>query len=356
MTRQPSGEGRASREQKLLRRMLSIRLQRGGALEIPLRSAWKAYFGVEFFAFWVVLPYGAIMSDRAMRDACHFGSYLIGALLVYGGLAATLAIRRKVNAGEYPGKATLSQRHDYEVRLTGAVLGSARRKRQPYLLVDGVPFPLKPRLFTSGASRLAALQVLRSYLTGDSSCALPPQRNTSVFLAILDVISIQGETVHFHAIWSSFSTVVFIADALIPSALLVAMMAAVPSSLHSATAFDANLAVGLLINFGIAIYLRRCKPRIAITAGKWAEIVEHGESFRCPPWQARFVVTRPDPMPGDDSVGQIYPYIELKYGERSLTVHSSRMYDADELEEFVDRMNHFLWDSPTQPADPARTT
>jgi hypothetical protein len=61
-------------------------------------------------------------------------------------------------------------------------------------------------------------------------------------------------------------------------------------------------------------------------------------------------------MPGDDAVGPIYPHIQLKYGERSLTVHSSRMYDADELEEFVDRMNHFLWDSPTQPADPTRTT
>lgn len=118
--------------------------------------------------------------------------------------------------------------------------------------------------------------------------------------------------------------------------------------------FGAGLALSWVVNLAAVSYLRRCKATIAITSGKWTEICEEGERIKCPPWQARFVVTTPEPMGGSDAGQPAYPYIELKCGRRSVNVHSSRMYDADELEEFADRMNHFLWGGPTQRADPAK--
>ena len=132
--------------------------------------------------------------------------------------------------------------------------------------------------------------------------------------------------------------------------VLMGSVLSAPSPQEAVTAFGANLALAWLVNLGVVIYVRRCRPTIAITSGKWAEVDEHGDVYKCPPWQARFVVTRPEPpIGGDDQIGPIFPYIELKYGSRSLTVHSSSRYDADELEDFAERMNHFLWAGPTQP-------
>ena len=100
----------------------------------------------------------------------------------------------------------------------------------------------------------------------------------------------------------------------------------------SATVLGTELVLAWPVNPGVVIYLRRCKPTIVITPGRWAEVVEHGEMYKCPPWEARLVVTRPDHLPADDQVGPIYPYIEVKYGNRLPTVHSSRAYEADELD------------------------
>jgi hypothetical protein len=286
-----------------------------------------------------------------MRDACHFGSYLIATLLLYIGLAATLIVRRRLTIRLHSGVTILSQRREHKLCLTGAVLGSAKRKRQPYVLLDGVQFPLRASLFMGRTRRLAALQVLRTWTDSGAPSASPGPSSPAVFLSILDVVSIEGETVHFRAIWSSLATYAFIANALIPSILLVVMVVATPSTLHSPEAFDAALAVGLLANLGIAMYLRLSKPTIAITAGKWADVFEHGETFKTPPWQARFEIVHPNPANDD---GPAFPQIELKYGKRSLKIHSSSRYDADELEDFAERMNHFLWGGPTQPQDPAK--
>jgi len=337
-------------QHRLLRRVFGIRLHADGLLEIPLRHTWKAFSRAEFFALWIVVPYGVIMSDTASRAAVHFGTFLLVAFALYLGLAAVLVVRRGFSTRLHSGVGALAQRRQtYTLPITGTVLGSTKRKRQPFVLLDGVQFPLATRVFTSKEERLRAVQVLREWTaTRQEACLATPNSKTAL-LALLDVTSVEGSTVRFRAVWSNFATFVFLVCGF-PLTLLPLLPVLAVSSADFSFAFDVMLALMLLCSLGLAICLQQLKPTVAVTANKGVEIVEHGEQFTCPPWQSEFVMGRPNPY--DDS-GPVYPYIQLKYGNRYLTIHSSRMYEEDELEDFVDRMNHFLWAGPTQPADPA---
>ncbi len=344
-------------EEALLRRVLGIRLDSDGALRIPLQRTWRAFSRLEFMPLGIILPVARLLSHPDPANVTYYVGYVVASLLIYLVLAAILAVRRSLVTRMHSGVATLFQfGRVHTLPITGAVLGSSRRRGRPYILLAGVQFSLAPRFWTSRKDRLAAVQALRNWTSPKEHVQSPQSRSPAAFLSLVGDASIEADWIGLRAIWSSLSHYMLLANGVAPMAIVILGMFAAGSAGYPAFEFGAMLALAWGLNLGTVMYLRACKPTIAITAGKWAEIVEHGESFRCPPWQARFVVTRPDPMPGDDAVGPIYPYIQLKYGERSLTVHSSRTYDADELEEFVDRMNHFLWGSPTQPADPARTT
>jgi hypothetical protein len=338
-------------ERCLLRRVLGIRLESDGSLKIPLRHTWKAFSRTEFFAFWIVLPYGAIMSDKPARDAAHFGTYLLAASALYLGLSLSLVVRRGLSTRLYSGVGVLEQRsRSYSLSTTGAVLGSTRRRHEPFVLLGGVQFPLVAGVFTGKEERLAAVQVLREWITAAPETHSNAPNGVAAFLALADVTSVEGDTIRLQAIWSNFASYVYLACAIIPLAafFMLPMLVAFPSDF--AFAFNIMLVFTLLISLGLAVFLQKSKPTVAITTGKWLEVLEHGNRFTCPPWQSQFDVGRPNPY---DEQGPVYPYIYLKYGQRVLTVHSSRMYEADELEDFAERMNHFLWAGHTQPTDPA---
>jgi hypothetical protein len=344
-------------EQVLLRRVLGIRLNSDGAMSIPLQRTWRAFSRLEFVPIGIIFPVARLLHDSSSVSAICYVGYVVASLLIYLVLAAILAVRRSLVTKMHSRVATLFQfGHSYDLSITGAVLGSSRRRSSPYILLDGVQFPLAPRFGASRKDKLAAVQALRNWTNPEEHVQSPQSRSAAAFLSLAGDPSVSADRIGLRAIWSSLSHYVLLANGVVPMAIVILGMFAAGPAGYPAFEFGAMLALAWGLNLGAVMYLRACKPTIAITSGKWAEVHEHGESFRCPPWQARFLVTRPDPMPGDDAVGPIYPYIQLKYGERSLTVHSSRMYDADELEEFVDHMNYFLWGDATQPADPARTT
>ena len=337
----------------LLRRVLGIRLESDGRFEIPLRNTWKAFSRVEFFAIWIVLPYWAIMDDRTSSNPAHFGTYLVAAFALYLGLAAFLVVRREFSTHLYSGVGALAQRKQtHALSITGAVLGSTKNKRQPFLLLDGVQFPLATPIFASKEKRLAAVQVLREWTSPvEGTCSACPN-GKAAFLSLLDVTSVEKDTVRFRAIWSKFAAFVFFACGFFALIFLGVFPRFVFSNSSFPLIFDLTLVFILLGSLGLAIFIQKSKPTVAITTGKCAEVVEDGERFTCPPWQSEFVVGLPNTV-GDS--GPVYPYIQLKYGNRYLTIHSSRMYAEDELEDFADRMNHFLWAGPTQPADPSAT-
>jgi len=338
-------------ERSLLGRVLGVRLQSNGRLEIPLRHTWKAFSRTEFFALWIVLPYWAIMSDKSARDTVHFGTYLVAASALYLGLAAFLVVRRGFSTHLYSSVGALAQRkRTHALSITGAVLGSTKRKRQPFLLLDGVRFPLATRMFVSKEKILAAVQVLRRWTSPVQGACLASPNSKAVFLSLLDVTSVEEDTVRFRAIWSKFATFVFFVCGFVPLIFLGVFPRFVFSNSSFPFVFDATLLFILLGSLGLSIYLQKSKPTVAVTAGRSVEVVEDSERFTCPVWQSQFVVMGPNPDP--DS-GPVYPYIQLKYGNRFLTIHSSRLYTEDELEDFIDRMNHFLWAGPTQPKDPA---
>jgi hypothetical protein len=343
----PSNEGL-----RLLRRVFGIRLKSDDTLEIPLRHTWKAFSRTEFFALWIVAPLCALVDHKALSEAVHYRSYLAAAFALYLGLATTLIVGRKLTTRVHSGVGVLTQREEiYNLPITGEVLGSAKRKRQPYLLLDGVQFPLVARWFTGRNKRLAAIQVLREWTSCASKPRLTTPNSVTAFLALLDVTSVEDDTVRCRAIWSNLDTYVFLVSAVFSAMLFLILLLTVQPS-GAALALDASFTFALLTSIGLAIYLQKSKPEVAVTLGKGVEVVEHGERFTCPPWQSEFVIGRPNPY--DDS-GPVYPYILLKYGQRYLTIHSSRMYAEDELEDFVDRMNHFLWGGTGQPADPIAT-
>lgn len=341
----------ADEKHRLLRRVFGIRLQSDGSFEIPLRITWKAFSRIEFFAIWIVLPYWAIMDDRISRNAAHFGTYLVAASALYLGLAAFLVVRRGFSTHLYSGAGTLAQRkRTHALSITGAVLGSTKSKRQPFLLLEGVQFPLATQMFASKERILAAVQVLREWTSAVEGTCLASPNSKAVFLSILDVTSVEEDTVRFRGIWSKFATFVFIVCGFFPLIFLGVFPRFAFSNSSFPFVFDVTLVFILLGSLGLAIYLQKSKPTVAVTAGKRVEVVEDGERFTCPVWQSQFVVMGPNP---DPDTGPVYPYIQLKYGNRYLTIHSSRMYEEDELEDFVDRMNHFLWAGSTQPPDPA---
>ena len=191
---QPSSP--SNEELCLLRRVLGIRLESDGRFEIPLRNTWKAFSRVEFFAIWIVLPYWAIMDDRASRNAAHFGTYLVAAFALYLGLAAFLVVRREFSTHLYSGVGALAQRKQtHALSITGAVLGSTKNKRQPFLLLDGVQFPLATPIFASKEKRLAAVQVLREWTSPvEGTCSACPN-GKAAFLSLLDVTSVEKDTI-----------------------------------------------------------------------------------------------------------------------------------------------------------------
>ena len=338
---------------RLLQHVLGVRLESDGRFEIPLRHTWKAFSRAEFFAIWLIGPLSVLLGDdQALRDAVHSLSYVTAAFGLYLSLAATLIVRRRLTTRAYSGVGVLTQKEEiYKLSVTGVVLGSAKRKRQPYILLDGVQFPLVDRLFTRKDKRLAAIQVLREWVSHASMPRLAVWNSVAAFLALVDVTSIEDDTVRLRAIWSNFDTYIFLVCAVLASMFyFILLLALQPSGANAAVTVNASFAFSLLTSIGLGIYLQKSKPEVAVTAGKGVEVVEHGERFTCPPWQTEFVIGRPNPY--DDS-GPVYPFIQLKYGKRYLTIHSSRMYEEDELEDFIDRMNHFLWAGPTQPMDPA---
>jgi hypothetical protein len=343
-------------EEKLLRRVFGIRVDPGGTLRIPLQHTWKAFSRLEFVALGVVLPCGYVLSNPTSANQEYYASYVVISLLLYVVLAVSLIVRRSLVTPMHSGMATLFQeRQSHSLLITTTLLGSSRRKTHAYVFLDGVQFPLATRIGTSRKRRLAAVQVLRQWTSPKNNVPLPSSCSPTAFLALIGDVSISSERTSLRAIWSSLSHYVFMANGVAVLAIVFFSMFATPSTQTSATAFGVRLALAWLVNLGVVIYLQRCKPTIAITPGKWAEVNEHGDVYKCFPWQARFVVARPEPpVGGDDQIGPSFPYIELKYGNRSLTVHSSSRYDADELENFAERMNHYLWGGVAQPQDPAK--
>jgi hypothetical protein len=346
----------AHADAKTLASVLGIRLYSDGKLEIPLQHTWKPFSRLEFAPLGLVFPFGVVLAYPTPGHVSCYAAYAFASLLLYLALAATLIVRRRLVVYVNSGVATLVQSgRSHGLSIGGVVLGSAKRKSCPYIILDGIPYPLAVRFWVGRARRMVAVKALRDITNPTASPLMPAAESAAAFLAIAGDVYVSAMEVRLRAIWSPLSHYVFIANAVAPVAIVIVGMFAIPSTQNSATVFGVKLVLAWLVNLGAIIYLRRCKPYITITSAKWTEVHEHGDTYKCPPWQARFVVTSPESSISDESIGPVYPYIELKYGNRSLTVHSSRIYDAKELEGFADRMNHYLWGSTRQPEDPAKS-
>ncbi len=291
-----------------------------------------------------------------MTGFITFQEFVWGVLVIQACVLLNLVVPRRLEF--LPGStiATLHQRGR-----AFPILISKTNERLPaqgtLLELDGGHFRLRPRIFSRRPKVEAAVSALNAWLGPKQTATASEGDEEEVlegagpFLTLFDVTNVRSDTIQFRAPISSDNNGEFVVLAYVICAMtiMVLSMIAAPSVKLPLEAGDV-VAIGVWsLSILFAVLFRVARPRLTAVASKGIRRRTLRGEMTCPPWSCRFKARE---LPYASELCPDERNILLEHCSGRYTLLDSRRYSVEQLSEFANRMNAFIWGGPTQPHDP----